>query len=260
MIQVKRKKLAHAYTCVNGLVLLPFIGSCIEIEPEGSCFDQTPPESVKSRTTAKSLTVYLKLASNEKKGTADVVPAKDFKRRMVIEIDGAPHMIEHIQVQTPSARGAATLYKIKARNLKTKTRVEKSYRGTDALNESSFERRPVQYLYRDPDALHFMDSESFNQFSLPIDELSEQIPFMTENMEGVDALVVDDEVIAIELPDTVELPITETAPGVRGNSATGRTKPATLSTGAVVQVPEHLDPGATVRVDTRTGEYLGRAG
>jgi elongation factor P len=189
-----------------------------------------------------------------------VLPAKDFKRRMVVEIDGAPHMIEQIQVQTPSARGAATLYKIKARNLKTKNRVEKSYRGTDALNESSFERRPVQFLYRDPDELHFMDSTSFNQFSFSVDELRDQAPFMTENMEGIAALLVDDEVIAIELPDTVELPIVETAPGVRGNSATGRTKPATLSTGCVVQVPEHLDPGEVVRVDTRTGEYLGRAG
>src|SRR4051794_36171580 len=81
--------------------------------------------------------------------TGPVVPAKDFKRRMVVEIDGAPHMIEHIQVQTPSARGAATLYKVKARNLKTRARVEKTYRGTDALSESSFERRPIQFLYRD---------------------------------------------------------------------------------------------------------------
>jgi elongation factor P len=188
-----------------------------------------------------------------------VVPAKDFKRRMVVEIDGAPHMIEQIQVQTPSARGAATLYKIKARNLKTKNRVEKSYRGTDSLNESSFERRPVQYLYRDGDEFHFMDSTDFTQFSFPADDLRDIASFMTENMEGVESLVVDDEVIAIELPDTVVLPITDTAPGVRGNSATGRTKPATLSTGHIVQVPEHLEPGVTVRVDTRTGEYLGRA-
>jgi elongation factor P len=192
-------------------------------------------------------------------GRANVVPAKDFKKRMVVEIDGAPHMIEHINVQTPSARGAATLYKVKARNLKTKVRVEKSYRGTDVLNESSFERRPIQFLYRDPDAFHFMDSSDYNQFSLPADDLAEQAPFMTENMEGIDALVVDDEVIAIALPDTVVLSITETAPGVRGNSATGRTKPATLSTGHVIQVPEHLDQGVTVRVDTTTGEYLGRA-
>ncbi len=188
-----------------------------------------------------------------------MVPAKDFKRRMVVEIDGSPHMIEHIQVQTPSARGAATLYKIKARNLKTQTRVEKSYRGTDSLSESSFERRPVQYLYRDADELHFMDAANFNQFSMTVKDLEDQIPYMTENMDGIDSLVVDDEVIAIELPDTVDLLITETAPGVRGNSATGRTKPATLSTGVVVQVPEHLDQGVTIRVDTRTGEYLGRA-
>jgi elongation factor P len=188
-----------------------------------------------------------------------VVPAKDFKKRMVVEIDGAPHMIEHITVQTPSARGAATLYKVKARNLKTKVRVEKSYRGTDGLNESSFERRPIQFLYRDPDAFHFMDAADFNQFSISAGDLEDQTPFMTENMEGVESLVVNDEVIAIELPDTVDLPIVETAPGVRGNSATGRTKPATLSTGHVIQVPEHLDQGVVVRVDTRTGEYLGRA-
>ena len=105
-----------------------------------------------------------------------MVPAKDFKRRMVVEIDGAPHMIEHIQVQTPSARGAATLYKVKARNLKTRNRVEKAYRGTDGLTESSFERRPVQFLYRDPDGFHFMDSADFNQFSLPADDLEDLVP------------------------------------------------------------------------------------
>jgi elongation factor P len=188
-----------------------------------------------------------------------MVPAKDFKRRMVVEIDGSPHMIEQIQVQTPSARGAATLYKVKARNLKTKARVDKTFRGTDALSESSFERRPIQFLYRDAEAFHFMDAADYNQFSLPVDELRDQAPYMTENMEGIESLVVDDEVIAIEIPDAVALPIADTAPGVRGNSATGRTKPATLSTGAIIQVPEHLEPGVTVRVDTRSGEYLGRA-
>jgi len=188
-----------------------------------------------------------------------VVPAKDFKRRMVVEIDGAPHIIEHIQVQTPSARGAATLYKIKARNLKTRSRVEKTYKGTDALSESSFERRAVQFLYRDPDGFHFMDSADFNQFSLSVEDLEDQSPYMTENMEGIESLVVDDEVIGIEIPDAVELQIVETSPGFRGNSATGRTKPAKLATGHTIQVPEHMDQGVIVKVDTRTGEYLGRA-
>lgn len=188
-----------------------------------------------------------------------MIPAKDFKKRMVVDLDGAPHMIEQIVVQTPSARGAATLYKIRLRNLKTRTRVDKSFKGGDALAESSFERRPVQFLYRDSDGFHFMDAQSFEQFSMSAEELAEQSPYMTENMEGVEALVVDEKPIAIEIPDTVELAITDTAPGVRGNSATGRTKPATLATGAIIQVPEHLEPGVVVRVDTRTGEYLGRA-
>jgi elongation factor P len=188
-----------------------------------------------------------------------VVPAKDFKRRMVIEIDGAPHMIEQIVVQTPSARGAATLYKVKARHLKSRVRIERAFKGTDSAPEASFERRPVQFLYRDGDAYHFMDAASFDQFQLNAEDLEDQTGYLVENMDGVESLVVNDEVIGIELPDTLTLEITETAPGVRGNSATGRTKPATLQTGVIIQVPEHLDPGTLVRVDTRTGEYLGRA-
>lgn len=187
-----------------------------------------------------------------------MVPAKDFEKRMVVEIDGQPHMIEQITVQTPSARGAATLYKIAARNLKTRSRVEKAFRGTDALPESRFERRPVQYLYRDADQLVFMDETTYDQFNLNAGDLEEQLRYMSENMAGLEVMVVDDEPIAIQIPDTVDLLIVETAPGVRGNSATGRTKPATLSTGFVIQVPEHLD-ATVVRVDTRTGEYLGRA-
>jgi elongation factor P len=187
-----------------------------------------------------------------------VVPAKDFEKRMVVEIDGQPHMIEQITVQTPSARGAATLYKIAARNLKTRSRVEKAFRGTDVLPESRFERRPVQYLYRDADQLVFMDETTYDQFNLNASDLEEQLRYMSENMAGLEVMVVDDEPIAIQIPDTVDLLIVETAPGVRGNSATGRTKPATLSTGFVIQVPEHLD-ATVVRVDTRTGEYLGRA-
>ena len=191
-------------------------------------------------------------------GLEIVVPAKDFEKRMVVEIDGQPHMIEQIHVQTPSARGAATLYKIAARNLKTRSRVEKAYRGTDVLPESRFERRPVQFLYRDSDQLVFMDESTYDQFTLPAADMAEQLQYMSENMAGLEVLVVDDQPIAIQIPDTVDLLIVETAPGVRGNSATGRTKPATLSTGYIVQVPEHLDQDIIVKVDTRTGDYLGR--
>ena len=104
-----------------------------------------------------------------------------------------------------------------------------------------------------------MDSTDFNQFSMKTEDLEDFAPFMTENMEGSEAVVVDEQVIGIEIPETVELDIIDTAPGVRGNSATGRTKPATLSTGHIIQVPEHLDSHVKVRVNTETGEYLGRA-
>jgi elongation factor P len=207
---------------------------------------------------ASSANIRSALKKHTRGRLTNVVPAKDFEKRMVVEIDGQPHMIEQITVQTPSARGAATLYKIAARNLKTRARVEKAFRGTDALPESRFERRSIQYLYRDGDMLVFMDETTYDQFTLPAAELAEQIPFMTENMAGLEALVVDDQPIAIQIPDTVDLMIVETAPGVRGNSATGRTKPARLSTGHTIQVPEHLDQDILVKVDTRTGEYLGR--
>ncbi len=104
-----------------------------------------------------------------------------------------------------------------------------------------------------------MEAADYHQFSISYDDLRDQLPFMTENMAGIESLVVDDEVIAIELTDTVELEIVETTPSVRGNSATGRIKSAKLSIGHILQVPEHLDQSVTVRVDTRTGEYLGRA-
>ena len=188
-----------------------------------------------------------------------MVPAKDFKRRMVVDIDGTPHMIEHIQVQSPSARGAATLYKVRARNLKTRAKVDKSFKGTESLAEASFERRPVEYLYKDPDGFHFMDSTDYNQFTLKQGDVEDFLPYMTENMAGVQALLVDEEVIGIEIPETVDLRIIETAPGVKGHSATGRTKPATLVTGHVIQVPEHLESNILVKVKTDTGEYLGRA-
>ena len=162
---------------------------------------------------------------------ATVVPAKDFKRRMVVEIDGAPHMIEQIQVQTPSRAGPPR---------STRSRPATSRPRTGSRNPTGEPMRSTNrassagrssILYRDGDEFHFMDSADFTQFSFNADDLRDLVSFMTENMEGVQALVVDDEVIAIELPDTVELPIVEIGPGVRGNSATGRTKPATLSTG-----------------------------
>ena len=185
--------------------------------------------------------------------------AKDIKNGAIVNHNGAPCLIEATTVQSPSARGAATIYKFRARNLVTKQKADIVLRGGESLEEADFERRPVKFMYADPGQVHFLDQQDYNQYDLPLDDVSDEMRFLTEDLEGVQALVYNDECIGLQLPLTVELKVTQCDPGVRGNSATSRTKPATLETGLVVQVPEYLSQGETVKVDTRTGQYLSRA-
>ncbi|MBN2578076.1 MAG: elongation factor P-like protein YeiP [Pirellulales bacterium] len=185
--------------------------------------------------------------------------AKDLKRGHIVNYNGAPCMIETINVQSPSARGASTLYKYRARNLISKQKVDITLKGTDSLNEADFTRRPVKFMYADPGDVYFLDQEDFNQYSLPKADLEEELKFLTEELEGVQALIYNDQCVGIQLPLTVVLKVTQCDPGIKGASATARTKPATLETGLIVQVPEYLEQGETVKVDTRTGNYLSRA-
>ena len=185
--------------------------------------------------------------------------AKDCKRGQIVEKDDAPYAIEKIEVKSPSARGASTLYKMRARNLKTGLKTDWSLDGTDLLKEADFQRKPVQYLYNDGTEFHFMDEENANQFAFTEDKLGEQVQYLSENMTGLTYLVYNDQAIGIQLPSVIESEIVETSPGIRGSSATGRTKPAKLATGLTVQIPEYLDNGDRVRVDTETGLYVGRA-
>jgi elongation factor P len=185
--------------------------------------------------------------------------AKDIKRGHIVNFNGAPCMIEGLNVQSPSARGAATLYKFKSRNLITKQKVDITLKGTDQLPEADFSRRPIKFMYSDPSEVHFLDQVDFNDCIFPRADLTEELQFLTEELEGVQALIYNEECVGIQLPLTVELKVTQCDPGMKGASATARTKPATLETGLVVQVPEYLAQGETVKVDTRTGEYLSRA-
>jgi elongation factor P len=184
----------------------------------------------------------------------------ELKRGQIIDIDGTPCIIESMTVQTPSSRGAGTLWKVRARDLRLKRKVDKVYKGGDTITEPNFEKRQVQFLYGDATGFHFMDLQDYDQFTLSRESLEDEAKYLIDNMEGISALVLDEEVIGIELPVTVDLKVVECAPATRGNSATGRTKPATLETGLVVQVPEHLASGVTVRVETGTGRFIQRVG
>jgi elongation factor P len=184
--------------------------------------------------------------------------AKEIKPGTVVNYNDAPHMIESMTVQSPSARGSATLYKFRARNLVTKQKTDITLKGTDGLDDADFHRREVTFMYADTDSAHFLDSADFNQYTLPRDEVAGELQYITEDLQGMLALIYNGQCVGIQLPTAVDLKITECDPAVKGNSATSRTKPATLETGLVVNVPEYMKETDTVRVDTRSGEFLSR--
>jgi elongation factor P len=185
--------------------------------------------------------------------------ACDLRKGSLVGINGLPHVVEDLKVSTPSARGAASIYRFRFRNLVTKTKQDVSCKGEEPFADIDFERRAVQYLYRETDLYTFMDAEDFSQFSLPRDLIEEQIPYLIEEMEGLFALVSDGKVLTVELPQKVVLRIASCDPVMKGASVTSRSKPATCETGLVVQVPEYLEAGETILVDTATGAYLSRA-
>ena len=188
-----------------------------------------------------------------------MIRASDLKKNDAVKIEGEPCIVETVTAQKPSARGAVTLYKFRFRNAQSKRKTDLAFRGDDLFDEADLERRPVQILYGDAAAFSFMDQQDFSQFNLAKDEIEDEWPYLTEGLDGVLALTSDGRVLGLELPTLVALPIIETRPSVKGGSVTARTKPAVLSTGLTVQVPEHLETGDLIRVDTRTGLYSSKA-
>lgn len=184
--------------------------------------------------------------------------ASEIKKGSVIEIDGAPIYIAELQVQTASSRSGNTLYKVRGRNVVTRQKFQASYKGDDQVQTVELERRPVQFLFRDTDGCTFMDRDSFEQHSFDLAALEAELPYLTEGLEGIFALVVDGTAVGIELPATVVLEILECAPAMKAASASARNKPATLNTGLVVQVPEYLTQGERIKVNTATGEFMSR--
>ena len=185
--------------------------------------------------------------------------ASDLKKGSVVELDGEVFIARQIEKRNPSARGAATLYKVRFFNVLRGQKLEQTLKGDDFVKEGNLTRRTVQYSYREDDVITFMDTENYSQYALSTELLEEQMYYMTEDLEGMIALLVDGQVIGIEIPQTVELEIVETAPGIKGASASARTKPALLSTGLEIQVPEYLENGERIKVNTTDARFISRA-
>ena len=180
----------------------------------------------------------------------------DFRNGMVIEIDGDLWAISYFQHVKPGKGGAFVRTKLK--NVLSGAVVDKTYRGGEKVNEIRLERRPVNYSYSDGDLYYFMDANTYDMIPITGDLLGEdQLKFLKENME-CQGLVHDDHVISVELPQFVELEVTRTDPGHRGDTAQGATKSATLETGAVINVPLFIEEGDVLKIDRREEKYLSR--
>ena len=185
--------------------------------------------------------------------------ASELKKGSVVEIDNQVYIASQIDKRNPSARGASTLFRIRFFNVRSGQKLEQTFKGDDFVKDGDLVRRSVQFSYREGDITTFMDTEDYSQYALNAEAIEEQSGYMTEELEGMIALLVDGQIVGIEIPQNVELEIMETAPGLKAASASARTKPALLSTGIEIQVPEYLESGERIKVNTTTGKFVSRA-
>ena len=184
-----------------------------------------------------------------------MISAGEFRNGVTFELEGSVYQIVEFQHVKPG-KGAAFV-RTKLKNVMSGAVVEKTFRPTEKFPKAHIDRKDMQYSYNDGDLYYFMDMESFEQLPLTAEQLGDALKFIKEE-DMVRILSYKGNVFGVEAPNFVELKVTETEPGFKGDTATGANKPATLETGAIVNVPLFIDTGDTIRVDTRTGEYMER--
>jgi elongation factor P len=186
-----------------------------------------------------------------------VISTNQFKNGNHIEVDGTIYKILEFQHVKPGKGGA--FVRTKMRRASDGNVIDKTFRAGEKFRDVRTEARKMQFLYADGSDAHFMDSESFEQLAVPESTLADPLRWLAPSSE-VDVLFIDGDPSDVQLPSAVELEVTQADPGLRGDSVSGGgTKPATLETGAVIQVPLFVEPGQKIRVDTRSGEYVARA-
>jgi len=184
-----------------------------------------------------------------------MISSNDFRTGVTVELDGSVwRVVEFLHVKP--GKGSAFV-RTKLKNVQTGNTVEKTFRAGETVPQANLEKRTMQYTYKDSDDLVFMDMETYEETRMSEDSLGDRINFLKEEME-VNVIFWDEKVLEIELPTSVVLEITDTDPGVKGDTATGGTKPATVETGAQVMVPLFISIGEKIKIDTRDGSYLGR--
>ena len=188
-----------------------------------------------------------------------LIGANELKKKLLIEVDGQPFNVIDVFFATPTARGASTMVRTKLKNLLNGAVLEKTFRTSEKFPEPDVEIAPVSYLYSDGDGFHFMDSASYEQFTLSAESVGDDSVYLKEGL-NLQLFKYNGHPVSLELPQYVELTITYCEPGLRGDTAAGgATKVAKLETGLEVKVSLFMKEGETVRVNTQTGEVAGRA-
>lgn len=181
----------------------------------------------------------------------------DLRKGMPIELDGEPYQV--VEYERSKMQQRAPVMRIRFRSLRTGRIMDRTFQGYDVkLTPASVERRKAQYIYEDGGLHYFMDNDTYDQLPLSADQLGDSLDYLVEQT-NVDIILYEGVAISVDLPTTVDLVVTQTDPGLRGDTAQGGTKPATMETGLVAQVPLFVDQGDKIKVDTRSGEYLARA-
>lgn len=185
--------------------------------------------------------------------------ASEVKKNAAIEYNGRVVLIKDIERSVPQGRAGGSLYRMRMYDVVNGNKIDETFKDSDMLTMADMARRPVMFSYTDGDEYVFMDNEDYTPYHLNKSTIEDQLQFITEETQGLLMLVIDDTAATVELPLTVELDIVEAAPALKGGSATARTKPATLSTGLVVQVPEHISTGDKIKVNTEESKFVSRA-
>lgn len=185
--------------------------------------------------------------------------ASDIKKNAAIEYNGKVMIVRDIERSVPQGRAGGSLYRMRMYDVVTGGKVDETFKAEDMLSFADLTRRAVMFSYVDGEEYVFMDNEDYTPYNLNQSTIAEEVLFINEETQGLQVIIVDGVPVAIDLPSSVELVISETDPSIKGGSATARTKPAILSTGLTVQVPEHISTGDKIKVNTEERKFMGRA-
>ncbi|GAB1264388.1 elongation factor P-like protein EfpL [Aurantivibrio infirmus] len=185
--------------------------------------------------------------------------ASEIKKNTAVEYDGKTYMVRDIERSVPQGRAGGSLYRMRMYDVVTGAKIDETFKDSEMLNLADFVRRPAMFSYVDGDEYIFMDQEDYTPYHLKKDSISDEILFINEETTGVQVILVNDAPVALDMPSHVELEIVETDPSIKGASATSRTKPATLSTGLTVNVPEYISTGEKIKINVEEGKFISRA-